>query len=536
MARGRGSIIVSVIREMELAGRRQQIAERRLAAANAKALRVAEKISRQQAAYEEKERKRLYLEARQDEVDILNQELATTLSDLKGILEHTLKIDDRLDFNSLRIKTGFPSFLPPSEFTVEETAPVLESFTTRVNVPGFIGKFLPWIQRNYEKKLADAISQYESSAVAFRKNELEKKEKLTRLMEAYNRDKDAYLAKVKQRDIEVDELRDRYAGGEEDAVVTYNTMVLERSFYPEDFPQEFMILYQNDSKQMIIEYRMPDINFVPKVLEFSYVKSKDEIREKAMKANERREIYTDVVAAVAIRTIHEVFEADHHGHIDVVVLNGYVETIDPSTGQDVKPYLLSVRATKDQFLKLVLDRIDKVLCLRNLGAQVSPQMNEKVPIKPLVDFNMSDRRFVQEDDIMNALEQRPNIFDLNPFEFEHLVTNLFSNMGFEAKLTRSSRDGGVDCVAFDTRPLLGGKVVIQAKRWSNVVGVSAVRDLYGTMINEGASKGILVTTSHYGPDAYEFASNKPIELIDGGNLLYFLNQAGIKAKIVPPNA
>jgi restriction system protein len=42
-----------------------------------------------------------------------------------------------------------------------------------------------------------------------------------------------------------------------------------------------------------------------------------------------------------------------------------------------------------------------------------------------------------------------------------------------------------------------------------------VRDLYGTMLNEGASKGILVATSSYGPDAYEFAKDKPLELIDG---------------------
>jgi restriction system protein len=34
-----------------------------------------------------------------------------------------------------------------------------------------------------------------------------------------------------------------------------------------------------------------------------------------------------------------------------------------------------------------------------------------------------------------------------------------------------------------------------------------VRDLFGTMQNEGASKGILVTTSEYGKAAFEFAQN-----------------------------
>jgi restriction system protein len=67
------------------------------------------------------------------------------------------------------------------------------------------------------------------------------------------------------------------------------------------------------------------------------------------------------------------------------------------------------------------------------------------------------------------------------------------------------------------------------------VGVSAVRDLFGTLQNEGASKGILVTTSGYGQASYEFAKNKPIELIDGSGLLFLLAEhAGTEAKIVPP--
>jgi len=87
-------------------------------------------------------------------------------------------------------------------------------------------------------------------------------------------------------------------------------------------------------------------------------------------------------------------------------------------------------------------------------------------------------------------------------------------------------------VAFDTRPVLGGKVVIQAKRYRDTVGVSAVRDLYGTMLNEGASKGILVCTSGYGTEAFNFAKDKPIELIDGGGLLYLLREhAGLDARI-----
>jgi restriction system protein len=55
------------------------------------------------------------------------------------------------------------------------------------------------------------------------------------------------------------------------------------------------------------------------------------------------------------------------------------------------------------------------------------------------------------------------------------------------------------------------------------------------MQNEGASKGILVATSGYGKASFEFAQNKPLELLSGSNLLYLLEEhAGITAKIEPP--
>jgi restriction system protein len=83
---------------------------------------------------------------------------------------------------------------------------------------------------------------------------------------------------------------------------------------------------------------------------------------------------------------------------------------------------------------------------------------------------------------------------------------------------------------------LGGKVVIQAKRYKNTVGVSADRNLFGTMQNEGASKGILVTTRGYGKAAFDFAAGKPIELLDGSNLLYLLEErAGLRCKIIMPD-
>jgi len=101
-----------------------------------------------------------------------------------------------------------------------------------------------------------------------------------------------------------------------------------------------------------------------------------------------------------------------------------------------------------------------------------------------------------------------------------LFERLFAGKGATVSVTRASKDKGVDAIVFDPTPVTGfGKIVIQAKRYVNTVDVSAVRDLYGTVINEGATKGILVTTSKFGPDAVSFAHGKPLEFIDGANLV-----------------
>ena len=86
--------------------------------------------------------------------------------------------------------------------------------------------------------------------------------------------------------------------------------------------------------------------------------------------------------------------------------------------------------------------------------------------------------------------------------------------------TRASKDGWVDAIAFDSDPIRGGKIVIQTKRYTNTVGVSTVRDLYRTVLKEGASKGILETTADYGPDSYEFANNKVIRKAQSSSMIF----------------
>jgi restriction system protein len=338
----------------------------------------------------------------------------------------------------------------------------------------------------------------------------------------------------------VDTFEADYRRGDLDAVVSYSSMVLEASAYPDGFPQRFKFAYVPESRQAVVEYELPTVDVVPTVKAYRYVKQSDSIAQSDWPQSQIKALYASVVAQVAIRTVHELLKSDKAGHkaghIDTVVFNGLVDTTDPGSGQRIRPCLVTVRATRESFSQLDLDHVEPLACLKHLSAGVSKSPAELLPVRPVLEFNMVDPRFVAESDALSELDQRPNLMELSWLEFEALIQNLFVKMGLEARQTCASRDGGVDCVAWDPRPIFGGKVVIQAKRYKNTVGVSAVRDLFGTLQNEGASKGILVTTSGYGQASYDFANNKPIELIDGSNLLYLLAEyTGIEAKIVPPD-
>lgn len=481
----------------------------------------------------ERLQKQQYLEDRQVETQELNSALEATLAGLIGILPHALAAKPIATFDSLRISAAFEAFSPPPEL-----APGKPPTAEKPDTPSGLARFLPGAAVRAKRSALEARVKHDQALLGFRRTESIKREAFRVAKEEYDRRKASHGAMVSKRNAEIDEFEGACRRGEAGAVSAFFEMLLARSEYPpEGFPQKFRLAYNGSSSELVVEYDMPSPAVVPAVLEHRYNRTRDEIEAKARKPLEVRHLFADVVAAITLRTIHEVLAANAGEAVAVVTFTGILDSVDPANGHDVRVPVISVRAPRAEFAQLRLDKVDKAVCLRNLGANVSARPDELHPVKPIVEFDMVDKRFIDQGDALSAIEARPNLLDLTPSEFETLVANLFGKMGLETKLTRASRDGGVDAVAYDARPVLGGKVVIQAKRYRDTVGVSAVRDLYGTMLNEGATKGILVCTSGYGPDAYGFTKDKPIELIDGGGLLYLLREhAGVAARIVRPAA
>ena len=186
-------------------------------------------------------------------------------------------------------------------------------------------------------------------------------------------------------------------------------------------------------------------------------------------------------------------------------------------------------------MNIDLKNVDPKTCFKTLKGVAASKLSTLTPVQPILQISREDHRFVDSYEVEDKIDNSTNLAAMDWEDFENLIRELFEKEfqvnGGEVKITQASRDGGVDAIAFDPDPIRGGKIVIQAKRYTNTVGVSAVRDLFGTVMNEGATKGILVTTSDYGSDSYNFAKGKPLTLLNGSNLLSLLEKHGHHAKI-----
>jgi len=479
------------------------------------------------------------LAQKQEEADERTAEAQKALAEVTGLLDATLRVDDAVNWESLKNRAPFPEREPPPP--IYEQYPPAPAPDAPIYQPK-LGVFDKLVKSREESKWAEARGWFERDYSAWQyKVETIKTQNEGLEIEYQNRyavwqtDKTAYEEKQSVENQAVDQRKAAYLAGDEEAIADYCETVLINSRYPESFPKDFELAYNPETKLLVVDYSLPSPDDMPKLKEVKYVKSKDALKPTDISEGEQNRNYDSALYQICLRTIHEMFEADRIGALAAVVFNGWVDSVDKSTGKQARGCVISVQAKKDEFSEFDLSKVDPKACFKALKGIGSSQLHSLTPVAPVIQMSREDKRFVSSYEVAGQLDEGFNLAAMPWEDFEHLIRELFEKEfkqnGGEVKITQASRDGGVDAVAFDPDPIRGGKIVIQSKRYTNTVGVAFVRDLYGTVMNEGATKGILVTTSDYGPDAYEFAMGKPLTLLNGGNLLHLLEKHGHKAKI-----
>lgn len=347
--------------------------------------------------------------------------------------------------------------------------------------------------------------------------------------------KAAYYAAQEESNKAIDEFSEAFSKGDPSAIERYVSLLLGRIEYPFSCEQDIEVECSAEEKKVVVDLLLPAKDDIPTLKAVAYVKSKNEFKETFYPETYLKKKYDHVIYQIVLQILNYVFSTVDAEHVRTVVVNGKVKTIDKATGNDIEPYILSVGVERSAFEEINLNAVDPKTWFKSAKGVSAASLANIAPVAPLVRICREDSRFIEGYEVAEHLDDGVNLASMDWQDFENLIRELFEQefnaSGGEVRITQASRDGGVDAIAFDPDPIRGGKIVIQAKRYTNVVGVSAVRDLYGTVLNEGATKGILVTTSNYGNDAYAFAQGKPLTLMNGANLLFLLEKHGHKARI-----
>ena len=365
---------------------------------------------------------------------------------------------------------------------------------------------------------------YDKSIVAY---EMERSAFLAKHAE----DKAAHDKEVAEHNRAIEELIGSLREGHEEAVMEHASLVLEASNYHGLIEKEFVLDYRSQDKTLLVEYEMPNPDDLPTVKSVRFVRATGELKETPLAARAKKDLFEDTIYQIALRSIHEVLEADDFQNIENVAVNGFVTAINPANGLSNRNCILSVLCSRAEFEKIDLARVEPKACFKALSGVSAASLAALAPIPPIITIDKSDRRFVDGREIADTLDASVNLAAMDWEDFEHLIRELFEKeFTREVKVTQSS-GMRVSCDRIRPRPNQWRQIVIQAKRYTRTVGVAAVRDLYGTVMNEGATKGILVTTSDFGPDAHKFATAKPLSLLNGANLLHLLRKHSYDARI-----
>lgn len=505
-------------------------------------------VSKWNQKWEILEEKRKVNEEKESSLEMANtrsQEANQLIDQIENLLIHTLNVDDTIDWNALK---NFQEF--DVEKPIKPTEPKLKEYPPAPIKPELKFGILDYIfAARKNKKIMELEEQHLISIENWNNENVIIEKANEDIIQSYNKEvilweidvvkweemKKNYYYDQEQLNAKIDEMKRDYLQNDPNSIVEYCDMVLNNSIYPDFISKNYELEYISDSKILVVEYELPPITNYPKIKEVKYMASKKEIKELYLSDNQIQKMFDNTCYNISLRTIHEIFESDVANAIEAVSFNGWVRSINKATGNEENNCILSIQVKKSEFENIDLSRVDPKTCFKNLKGVASSKLSTLTSIQPIIQINKYDKRFVDSYNVADDLDSTTNIAAMNWEDFEHLVRELFEKEfqanGGEVKVTQASRDGGVDAIAFDPDPIRGGKIVIQAKRYTNTVGVSAVRDLYGTVMNEGATKGILVSTADYGSDAYEFAKGKPLTLLNGSNLLFLLEKHGHHAKI-----
>jgi HJR/Mrr/RecB family endonuclease len=224
-------------------------------------------------------------------------------------------------------------------------------------------------------------------------------------------------------------------------------------------------------------------------------------------------------------------------------INEYDQIVDPSVAQEIysgyekdylREYLIEETGQEllshDTTIHLFYDKPE----LRN---RISSLLNES-NIAKILELNndevkkRSDSAFrfdVIDTAMYEVLIQHPELLrSVSWRAFENLLADILESFGYIVELQQGTKDGGVDLFAIKKSDTFGPqRFLLQAKRWTNKVGIEPVRQLAFLQSHYHVTKACLATTATFTRGAWGLANQSrwQLELRDSEGILEWIKQA-----------
>jgi restriction system protein len=346
----------------------------------------------------EKEAARLHVESRMAEVESMNAELAQSREEIDGILATTLAVRGYVDLEALKVaKVEHPPFNPgpigvPAP-SLPEPAYLPEPVYREPPAPGGLfgskkkhAELITQARADYERGHREWYDQntaiHSAHVAAIRHREEAERQRVARLLAA----EAGYRTECQQREAEaaarnqaVTQLINDLAFDVAAAIREYVGIVLSNSVYPEAFPVDHDHDFDLATRELRLLVTVPPPSAVSVVKEYRYIKARDEITSSALPVKAQKDQYAGAVTQVALRTLHEIFEADRGGKIHSIALTVGTEALSPATGLRETVPLVIVAAERETFRRFDLSNVVPQATLEHLGAAVSRSPFDLVP-------------------------------------------------------------------------------------------------------------------------------------------------------------
>lgn len=311
---------------------------------------------------------------REAKVDELNEDLARFAREVETLLEATLGVDDFVDLESLKR----PSESLRTKISVlEKELPPPPRFIPAEKVQG-------WFRRRKRQEEADeaAKAHHATQATAWQDaiNDTLDRQGAYPLTHSEAESTRVSLLEKKRQQLQVDviefnESLDRLATnlayGVPEAVAEYVGIVLDRSDYPDALDVCHECEFDPAASELKVQVLIASPGELDSAREYKYRKAANEIVSVDLTKKAQKDRYTSIVEQVALRTLHEIFEADRKGLIRSIALTLGSSAVDPATGNRAVRLFVAVSVDREAFLEINLGAVVPAATLKHLGAAVS---------------------------------------------------------------------------------------------------------------------------------------------------------------------